>query len=85
MVIKPQILSPKRYKDHPRHFNITSLPIIPCQSENTADQKARNMLHILWYAMGSIPLSLQSLLTRGSIEQPRTSQNFHTEKITVNN
>ena len=45
--------------------------------ENTANQNARNPLHILRYATGSIP--------RDTIEEPATGQNFHSEKITVDN
>ena len=60
--------------------------------ENTANHKARNPLHILRYAMGSIPRKnpgiprgLQIFPAKRSIEQSASGQNFHTEKITVNN
>ena len=60
--------------------------------ENTANQKARNPLHILRYATGSIPRKnpgvprgLYIFPAKKSIEEPATGQNFHSEKITVNN
>ena len=60
--------------------------------ENTANQKARNLLHILRYATGSIPRknpgvshAYNFLPAEGSIEEPATGQKFHSEKITVNN
>ena len=55
--------------------------------ENTANQKARNPLHILRYATGSIPRKnpgiprgLQIFPAVRSIEEPATGQNFHSEK-----
>ena len=60
--------------------------------ENTANQKARKPFDILWYATGSIPWKnhgvprgLQIFPAERSIEEPATDQNFHSEKITVNN
>ena len=56
--------------------------------ENTANQKARNPLHILRYATGSIPRKnpgvprgLLIFPAKRSIEEPATCQNFHSEKI----
>ena len=60
--------------------------------EKTVNQKARNPLHILQYATGSIPRKnpgiprgLQFFPAERSIEEPAAGQNFHSEKITVNN
>ena len=60
--------------------------------ENTANQEARNPLHILRYATGSIPrknpgvpCGLQIFPAERSNEEPATGQNFRSEKITVNN
>ena len=67
-------------------------PFLSHVINNTANQKARNPLHILRYATGSIPRKnpgvprgLQIFPAGRLIEEPATGQNFHSEKITVNN